>query len=302
MFGKPAPLPEPEPETDIMPTLLALAVCWLLPLVLYYASNASAKKAADAILAKCSNSTYVVIGASSGIGLELTKQLAARGSKVFATVRKPNAELSAIKGDVTVVTGIDVASNDVGAAIAKSKLKGITIDALVHNAGSYDGGVGNYGKSIPELFGSQKLDAVTMESMKACFDVNALGPLRVAKALHAQIADGGKLAIVSTQLGSIDDNTSGGSYAYRSSKTAVNMIGKSLSCDLRAKNVSVQLLAPGFVATEFGPGSEAMKKMGAKDVTPSVVGVIQALDAMTMDNSGTFVHTNYGLGLKKSLW
>lgn len=100
-----------------------------------------------------------------------------------------------------------------------------------------------------------------MESMKACFDVNALGPLRVAKALHAQIADGGKLAIVSTQLGSIDDNTSGGSYAYRSSKAAVNMIGKSLSCDLRAKNVSVQLLAPGFVATEFGPGSEAMKKM-----------------------------------------
>ena len=80
------------------------------------------------------------------------------------------------------------------------------------------------------------------------------------------------------------------------------MIGKSLSCDLKSKGISVQLLAPGFIATNFGPGAAAMKKMGARDVTPSVAGIIEALDAMTMANTGTFVHTNYGLGLKPSMW
>ena len=80
------------------------------------------------------------------------------------------------------------------------------------------------------------------------------------------------------------------------------MIGKSLSCDLKAKGIAVQLLAPGFVATSFGPGLEVMKKMGAKDVEPSVAGMVQALDAMSMETTGSFIHTNYGLGLKKSMW
>ena len=123
-----------------------------------------------------------------------------------------------------------------GAALGKSALSGLTIDILVHNAGSYDAGTASHGGDPGKLFATQKLDAVTMDTMKAVFDVNTLGPLRVAKALHEQLASpGGKLAIISTQLGSIDDNTSGGSYAYRSSKAAVNMVGKSLSCDLKAK-------------------------------------------------------------------
>ena len=64
----------------------------------------------------------------------------------------------------------------------------------------------------------------------------------------------------------------------------------------------MQLLAPGFVATSFGPGAATMKKMGARDVTPSVKGVLDALDAMSMATTGTFTHCNYGLGIKKSMW
>mgnify|MGYP002008705547 CR=1 FL=1 len=82
-------------------------------------------------------------------------------------------------------------------------------------------------------------------------------------------------------MGSIDDNTSGGSYAYRTSKAAVNMVGRSLACDLKERGIAVSLIAPGFVVSSFGPGEKAMKKMGARAVEPSVLGVVQAIDAMT---------------------
>ena len=291
----------------MMPMLLSICLFWIGPILLTYLANALDKmkktnlKAANEAAAK--GKVCVVIGANAGIGLELCKQLAARGSKVYGTCRKTNDELASLDG-VTVVPGIDVTSDGVGAALAASSLAGVTIDVLIHSAGSYDGGTLNKTNIQPgEMFQSQKLDTVTIATMNSVLNVNTLGPLRVIKALHKQIASpGGKLAIVSTQLGSIDDNTSGGSYAYRTSKAAVNMIGKSLSCDLKSKGISVQLLAPGFIATNFGPGAAAMKKMGARDVTPSVAGIIEALDAMTMANTGTFVHTNYGLGLKPSMW
>lgn len=299
------------------PIFITVLVCWILPIILSIwtgrkakAQHAAAKAQRAAVQAKAAadlkSKTYLVVGASSGLGLELTKQLAARGSKVYATCRNPSVAIKALvarKGNenVTLVPNVDITSDKVGKVLADA-LKGVTIDVLVHNAGSYDGGVGKF--TDPQaLFASQKLDAITMETMKAVFEVNTFGALRVCKALHSSMASpGGKIAIVSTQLGSIDDNTSGGSYAYRSSKAALNMIGKSLSCDLKEKGVAVQLLAPGFVATSFGPGVEAMKKMGAKDVEPSVVGIVEALDAMGMESTGCFMHTNYGLGLKKSAW
>lgn len=301
--------------SDATVTLIAIAVCWLLPVLLTHLANWFSLKAKAEVAKKekekteaatrlVENSTYVVVGASTGLGLELTKQLAARGSKVYATVRKSKTKatsLLAVPGDVVVVPGIDVTSDGCGLRLATA-LAGVTIDVLVHNAGSYDGGVGSY-PDVPSLFGSQTLKAVTSETMKAVFDVNTLGPLRVVKALHPQMrSPGGKIALISTQFGSIDDNTSGGSYAYRASKAAANMVGKSVSCDLKERGVSVQLLAPGFVATDFGPGFAALKKMGARDVQPSVKGLVEALDAMTMASTGTFVHCNYGEGLKFSKW
>merc|ERR1740124_606868 len=100
---------------------------------------------------------------------------------------------------------------------------------------------------------------------------------------------GGKVAVISTGYTSIGDNTSGGTYAYRSSKAAVNMIAKCLSCDLKAKEISVASIAPGFVATEFGPGKEQMTKWGAMPVEKSVEGILKILDSMmSMENTGKF--------------
>ena len=80
---------------------------------------------------------------------------------------------------------------------------------------------------------------------------------------------GGKVVVISTGMGSIKDNGSGGLYAYRASKAAVNMVGRSLACDLKERGIAVSLIAPGFVVSSFGPGEKAMKKMGARAVEPS---------------------------------
>ena len=110
------------------------------------------------------------------------------------------------------------------------------------------------------------------------------------------------MAIISTNLASIDDNTSGGSYAYRSAKAAVNMIGKSMSCDLKDKNISVSLIAPGFVATEFGPGKAKMEGYGAMAVDIAAKGIISIIDSMTMDNTGKFSLVQRDSSAKAILW
>ena len=199
--------------------------------------------------------TYVITGASAGIGLEMTKQLAARGDTVYALVRTESDALAAIAkeaGDkVKVLTGMDVAKDDVGGKLTEA-LAGVPIDVLVNNAGGATGQ-----KTSPEwdtkaLFASQKFDQLSMEDMRNCFELNTLGPIRVTQALLPQIKEnGGKVIIISTQMGSIADNTSGGMQAYRASKAAVNMVGKGLSVELKDKGIAVGLVHPGFVATAF---------------------------------------------------
>lgn len=300
-FGsKPPPPPAPEEPIDYVSIAIAIFLCWGLPVILTLAANAREAAATAKVAKDAEGKTYVVVGASTGIGLELVKQLIARGSKVYATVRKPNA--AATSTGATVIEGIDVTSDTAGALLA-SKLKGVSIDCLVCNAGSYDAGTLPAGVAPPALFGSQKLDAVEFSTMHKVYDLNCVGPLRVIKALHPQVtAPGGKIAIISTQMGSIDDNTSGGSYAYRCSKAAANMVGKGVAMDLKKSGVAVASIAPGFVVTNFGPGEEAMKKMGAKPVEPSVKGVVMALDALGPETTGTFLHANYGEGVKASKW
>ena len=214
--------------------------------------------------------TYVVTGSSGGIGLGLVKALAARGDKVYATCRKKESSatgvdaISSVGGDVTIIEGIDVTKDSVGEAL-KSALAGVTIDVLVHNAGGLN--------ATRELAGmaamaDQKLAAVTSSRMVEAFELNAVGPLRVQQALMPQMAaPGGKIAVISSGMGSIGDNGSGGSasaldpsgpsplgpsplafssprsadgstltsavYAYRTSKSAVNSIFKGISCDVK---------------------------------------------------------------------
>lgn len=230
--------------------------------------------------------------------------MAARGDKVFATVRKRETtgtgedHISKVEGDVTVIEGIDVTSDDVGAKLAAA-LSGVKIDVVVHNAGGIanrdgpeapkgmaafsDGGGGPTGAKVDNL------KCVTTERMLAAFQVNTLGPLRVQQALTDQMGPGGKVLIISSGMGSITDNGSGGLYAYRTAKAAVNMVMKNMALDLKGSEIAVMSINPGMVLTDFGPGAEMMAKFGCMPVEDSVAQQLQIFDTVcTMENTGKF--------------
>merc|ERR1712176_610528 len=234
------------------------------------------------------------------------------GKKVFATVRKKESsltgvdEISTVKGDVTVIEGIDVAKDGVEEILVsalQSAGTDIVIDVVVHNAGSLSG---TREVDSSNSMKEQNLDNVTVERMRCAFEVNTLGPLRVQKALmgaNLMTAPGGKVAIISTGFASITDNSSGGNYAYRASKAAVNMISKCLSCDLKEKGISVMAIAPGFVATEFGgSGKEKLASWGAMPVSTSCKGIIELINSLSMDNTGTFFSVKKGGSTNEIKW
>ena len=123
--------------------------------------------------------------------------------------------------------------------------------------------------------------------MRRQFEVNALAPLRLTQALLGQLQAGSKLILMTSRMGSIDDNSSGGSYGYRMSKVALNMAGRSLAIDLRPRGIAVAILHPGLVRTR-------MVNFNAQGISPeqAVRGLLQRIDALTMETSGTFWHAN----------
>lgn len=212
-------------------------------------------------------STSVVTGANRGIGLELCRQLAARGDTVIAVCRTPSKELEAL--DVRVESGVDVA-DAASAASLRRRLAGVTVDLLINNAGVLDrGGLGDF------------------DSIERQFEINALGPLRVTDAVLPLMRDGGKIALVTSRMGSIADNSSGGYFGYRMSKAALNAAGVSLAHDLRNRSIAVVLLHPGMVATDM---------TGRHGIPPADAarGLIARIDALTPSLSGSFLHAGTG--------
>jgi len=125
--------------------------------------------------------------------------------------------------------------------------------------------------------------------MLASFQVNTLGPLRVQKALTEQMGAGGKVLIISTGMGSIGDNNSGGLYAYRTAKAGVNMVMRNMALDLKTSEIAVMSVNPGMVLTDFGPGAEMMAKFGSMPVEESVAQLLAICDDVcTMENTGKF--------------
>lgn len=248
--------------------------------------------------------TYAITGAGWGIGLELARQLAGRGDKVFALVQAAaTPEVAAVEGDVTVVEHVDVSCDGVGARVVEA-LGGARVDCLVNNAGVFGG---PRAWEVPEdMWATQSLEAITPEKMLDAFEVNTLGPLKVTKALLPQLAaPGGRVAVISSLMGSLGDNSSGGQYAYRASKAALNMVGRTLAMDLKKRGIAVALIHPGMVATSFaGDVSKLPAEQRAvwRDVSTVVGGVVEAIDAMTLEGTGEFVHGNYGQGLRSCPW
>lgn len=212
--------------------------------------------------------TVLITGANRGIGLEFCRQLAARGDTVIATCRTPSAALTALP--VEVISGVDVADDDSVAALAAA-LSGRSIDLLINNAG---------------VLIRTSLESLDFELIRRQFEINSIGPLRVTTALRDNMAQGSTVAIITSRMGSIADNTSGGHYGYRMSKAAVNMAGKSLSLDLRPQGITVVMLHPGWVRTEMTANN------GLLNTDESVAGLLARIDQTTLDDTGTFWHTN----------
>ncbi len=210
-------------------------------------------------------STALIIGANRGIGLEIARIYADRGARVIAACRTASPALKALGVDIEA--DVDVTDDDIGGL--PGRLGDTRLDVLVHNAG---------------ILRNETLGALDLDSIRRQLEVNALGPLKTVAALRGHLAPGARVGLVTSRMGSIEDNTSGGRYGYRMSKAALNMAGVSLARDLRPAGVAVALLHPGFVQTDMTGG--------AGDVGPAEAarGLVARIDALNLESSGGFWH------------
>jgi NAD(P)-dependent dehydrogenase (short-subunit alcohol dehydrogenase family) len=202
--------------------------------------------------------TALVTGANRGIGLALCRRLKERGRDVIAVCRKSSPALDAL--GVRVEEGVDVTSDEAVSGLMR-RLEGVVLDELICNAG---------------ILREDALDDRAYESIREQFEVNALAPLRVVAALRRNVRRGGKVALITSRMGSIGDNGSGGSYGY----------GMSLARDLASSGIAVAILHPGYVRTDMTEGSGNIDPEGA------AAQLVDRLDALTAETTGTFWHAN----------
>lgn len=214
---------------------------------------------------------WLILGASRGIGLALVQQLVARGEDCIATCRTPSSALSA--SGARIETGVDLTD---GASLAAldARLGDLRVDRLLVVAGQLS------------REGLDELDAAAFARIESQFETNALGPLRAVAALQHKLAPGARIGLLTSRMGSIADNTSGGYYGYRASKAALNAIGKSLAEDLRPRGVAVFLLHPGFVRTDMTGGR------GDVDADEAARNLLARMDSLDLAQSGSFWHAN----------
>lgn len=218
--------------------------------------------------------TVLITGANRGLGLEFTKQYAADGWQVISCCRTPEtaAELMSLVSQfqqniqVHALNVADFAQID---ALAL-QLKTSKIDVLINNAGVY-----------PE----SSLGNIDYDNWAYGFKINTMAPYKMAEAFTEQIAASQlkKIVVLSSKMGSVSDNTSGGSYAYRTSKAATNMMMKSLSIDLKTKGIACGILHPGWVQTDMGGPN------GLITAATSVAGLRQVISELTTSNCGRFI-------------
>ncbi len=218
--------------------------------------------------------TVLVVGADRGIARALSRQLHERGDTVIAACLAGNDELAA--AGVRVEGGVDVTSQaSVDALAARLTAEGVKLDAVFHVAG---------------VLGLDELGSIDYDDIRRQLEINTIGPLRTIEAVRDLLHDGSKVGIVTSRVGSLADNSSGGMYAYRISKAAANMVALNLHHDLSKRGISVLALHPGMVATDLTkdyPGDYDY-------ITPdqAAEGLIADLDALTPETSGRFQHSN----------
>ncbi len=211
----------------------------------------------------------VVTGANRGIGLALCQALKARGAELVAACRRPSPALQEL--GVEIVQDVDVSLPE-GVATLKKAVGGRKIDLLINNAGI--------------LVWQDTLEAPQYDGMIKQFEVNAMGPIRVTEALQTSFTTGTRVAYITSRMGSVADNGSGGAYGYRMSKAALNIAAVSVARDLYAKGVAVVILHPGMVSTEMIGGN------GQIEPETAAAGLLARIDELTLESSGKFFHQN----------
>lgn len=213
----------------------------------------------------------VITGGNRGIGLELARQLAARGNQLAVVCRRASPDLEELGAET--IEGIDV--SDAGCMnTLRERIGERRIDLLINNAG------------VLRRDRLGQIDDAGVDDIVLQFRVNSIGPLLVTQALLPRLEAGAKIGIVSSRMGSVADNTSGGYYGYRMSKAAANMVGASLAQDLAERGVAVAVLHPGYVRTEMTGGQ------GDVNAEQAAAGLLARLDELTMETSGGFWHAN----------
>ena len=210
----------------------------------------------------------VVTGANKGIGLNFCKQYSAQGYRVTAVVRTPSEELQAL--DVKIISDIDVSNTDDVATLA-NYLHGDKIDILVNNAG---------------IFHNETLADMDFAAIEKQISVNSIAPIRITHALQQSLGIDAKVAMITSRMGSIADNSSGGYIGYRMSKAALNAASVSLAHELKDKKIAVGLFHPGFVQTQM--------VNFAGDISPETAAerLIKRIDELNLSNTGGFWHSN----------
>ncbi len=210
----------------------------------------------------------MITGSNRGIGLAMATQLKHQGDRVYALCRQSSAALDNL--GVNVIANVDVSTDD-GINTMVSALSGLSIDVLVCNAG---------------ILRDESLQQLNLETIRAQFEVNALAPIRVVSALEQQLNHGAKIAMITSRMGSITDNDSGGRYGYRMSKAALNAASMSLAHDLAARQVAVGIYHPGYVQTDM------VNHGGDISADESASRLVNLINQLTLEQSGIFKHSN----------
>ncbi|MBT3658017.1 MAG: SDR family oxidoreductase [Euryarchaeota archaeon] len=209
----------------------------------------------------------VVTGANRGIGLELTRQLLDSGYNVHATYRSNKGGLEHIDSDKLSIYKLDVRDQMQISNVVQSVDK---IDLLINNAGVADGRW-------------QSISEIDMEHALEVLNVNAVSPVLVTQQSLPKLANGSKVVMMSSLMGSISDCQSGRSYAYRASKTALNMFSMAMKNELDANGISLLIMHPGWVETDMGGPNAPLS------TEESVSGIMQRIEEQDMSMSGRYV-------------
>lgn len=218
----------------------------------------------------------LVTGANRGLGLEFCRQYATAGWRTIATCRQPD-RASALQALARDHANLEIHALDVadfaGVDRLAAQLSGQAIDVLLNNAGVY-------GDNARNGFGH-----IDYEQWQQVVRINALGPVKMAEAFigHLQRSERKLIVAVTSLMGSMADNGSGGALMYRSSKAALNAVVRSLALDLQPRGVGLLLVHPGWVRTDMG-GMEAPLSVEA-----SVSGMRRLIESFDLNHSGDFI-------------